>query len=99
MKEKILVINDENTIRQLTLHVLEVKGYETLGAKNGFEGIEQAIQNKPDLILLDIVMPDMDGFETCRKLKDSPLTKDIPILFFSALKNPADKIKGLELGA
>lgn len=99
MKEKILVINDEATVRQLTQHILQVKGYETLEASSGAAGIEQAISNKPDLILLDIVMAEMDGYETCQKLKASSITKDIPVLFLSSLTNPKDKIKGLELGA
>lgn len=99
MKEKILVINDEDSIRELTQSVLEGKGYEFYEASNGFAGIEQAHQNIPDLILLDIMMPEMDGYETCRKLKASAITKDIPVLFFSSLTSSKDKIKGLELGA
>lgn len=99
MKEKILVINDEKTIRDLTQYILQEKGYETIEACNGYIGIEQAIDKKPDLILLDIIMAEMDGYETCQKLKDSHLTKDIPILFLSSLTSPKDKIKGLELGA
>lgn len=99
MKEKILVINDDDGIREMCLMILESKGYETFGAVNGRKGLEQAIEKKPDLILLDIMMPEMDGYETCQKLKDSPTTKDIPVLFFSSLTNPKDKIKGLELGA
>ena len=99
MKEKILVINDDESIRELTRHILEAKGYETFEACNGIVGIENAISHTPDLILLDIMMPDMDGYETCKRLKSSPITKDIPILFFSSLTNSKDKIKGLELGA
>lgn len=99
MKEKILVINDEEEIRELTQTVLKTKGYETFEANSGTTGIEQALHHKPDLILLDIIMPNMDGYETCQKLKASPITKDIPILFFSSLTSPKDKIKGLELGA
>lgn len=99
MKEKILVINDEKTIRDLTQYILQKKGYETIEASNGLAGIEQAIEKKPDLILLDIIMAEMDGYETCQKLKSDHETKDIPVLFFSSLTSPKDKIKGLELGA
>lgn len=99
MKEKILVINDDESIRDLTRHNLKAKGYETFEASNGLAGIEQAVQVNPDLILLDILMPDVDGYETCRRLKALPVTKDIPILFLSSLTSPKDKIKGLEMGA
>jgi sigma-B regulation protein RsbU (phosphoserine phosphatase) len=99
MKEKILVINDDDTIRELTQLILQARGYETFEANSGATGIEQADRNKPDLILLDIMMPEMDGYETCQKLKASSLTMDIPVLFFSSLTSPKDKIKGLELGA
>lgn len=99
MTEKILVINDDDGIREITQFVLQAKGYETLEAESGSMGIEQATQHLPDLILLDIVMPEMDGFETCQKLKSSSITKDIPVLFFSSLTQAKDKIKGLELGA
>lgn len=99
MKEKILVINDDDGIREMTQLILQAKGYEIIEANNGRVGIEQAIQQKPDLILLDIIMPEMDGYETCQKLKALSTTKDIPILFFSSLTNPKDKIKGLEFGA
>jgi sigma-B regulation protein RsbU (phosphoserine phosphatase) len=99
MKEKILVINDDDSIRELTQHILQAKGYETFEAISGAAGLEQAVRANPDLILLDILMPDMDGYETCKRLKSSSETRDIPILFFSSLTSPKDKIKGLELGA
>lgn len=99
MKEKILVINDDDDIRMLAHIVLDTNGYEVFEASSGLAGIEQAIQHQPDLILLDIVMPQLDGYETCRALKSSDSTKNIPVIFFSSLINPQDKIKGLELGA
>lgn len=99
MKEKILVINDDEGIMGMCLLILQAKGYEAFGACNGREGIEQAVEKKPDLILLDIMMPEMDGYETCQKLKALPTIKDIPVLFFTSLTNPKDKIKGLSLGA
>lgn len=99
MKEKILVINDDESTRDVIKLILESNGYELSEATNGKEGIAEALKIKPDLILLDIMMPEMNGFEACEKLKADPLTTDIPILFFSSLTNPKDKIKGLELGA
>lgn len=99
MKEKILVINDDEAIRDITKLILENKGYQLSEAENGRLGIVQAIAFQPDLILLDIMMPEMDGFETCQKLKADPTTQDIPVLFFSSLTDPKDKIRGLELGA
>lgn len=99
MKKKILVINDDDGIRDVTKMILEAKGYELSEAVNGRLGIAQTLAFKPDLILLDIMMPEMDGFEACEKLKADPATRDVPILFFSSLTNPKDKIRGLELGA
>src|SRR4029077_804974 len=98
-KEKILVVNDDDGIRAIMQHVLEENGYETFEAGNGHIGIEQSINLVPDLILLDIMMPEIDGFETCSKLKTNPATKNIPVIFLSSLTSPKDKIKGLELGA
>ena len=99
MQEKILVVNDDDGIREMALFILETKGYNTIAAANGLDALELANQHNPDLILLDIMMPEMDGYETCQKLKASPATMNIPVLFFSSLTNPKDKIKGLELGA
>lgn len=82
MKPKILVINDDESVRELTQLILKSKGYATFEASSGSAGIEQAIHSQPDLILLDIIMPGMDGYETCKKLKTLSVTKDIPILFF-----------------
>lgn len=99
MKEKILIINDDDGIREMAQIILQARGYDTIEASNGSSGIEQAIQHNPNLILLDIMMPEMSGYETCQKLKAIPMTKDIPILFFSSLTDPKSKIKGLEMGA
>lgn len=99
MSEKILVINDDDGIRELTQLLLQSKGYETFEAENGKKGVDAAIQIIPDLILLDIMMPVMDGYETCKQLKANPVTKDIPIIFLSSLNTSQEKIKGLELGA
>lgn len=99
MNEKILVINDDDGIREMISLILQAKGYAISEARNGKEGIEKAIQEIPDLILLDIMMPEMDGYEACTFLKSNPITKEIPIIFLSSLNMPKQKIKGLELGA
>lgn len=99
MTAKILVINDDESIRDVTKMILEAKGYELFEAVNGLEGVAKALEIKPDLILLDIMMPEMNGYEACEKLKLDPTTRDTPILFFSSLTGVKDKIRGLELGA
>lgn len=99
MKEKILIINDDEDTTEMIKIVLKSKDYETYTAKNGRNGIEQAIQNKPDLILLDIMMPELNGYEVCEKLKSNPQTKEIPVIFLSSLTSSADKVRGLQLGA
>lgn len=98
MKEKILVINDDAGIRSLTKLPLEQQGFDVYEADDGRKGIEASIRLLPDLILLDVMMPEMDGYETCEQLKQNPTTQEIPVIFLSSLANPKDKIKGLELG-
>lgn len=97
-EKKILVIDDNSAWRYLVLHELQKKGYTTFSASNGISGIETAKQNKPDLILLDILMPGIDGFEVCRIFKKDPLLKDIPIIFITAKAHKTDVILGLESG-
>jgi sigma-B regulation protein RsbU (phosphoserine phosphatase) len=98
MAEKILVVNDEEPVRELIGMILQKHGYQVIEAVDGFKGIEKAISELPDLILLDVMMPGMDGYETCVKLKLEPKTKEIPIIFLSSLSAAKDKIKGLQLG-
>jgi phosphoserine phosphatase RsbU/P len=99
MSEKILIINDDDSIREMIEFFLQSKGYQTFSAESGSQGIELAIKNKPDLILLDVIMPEIDGYMTCEKLKAHPLTRHIPVIFLSSLTASKDKIRGLELGA
>lgn len=95
---KILIINDDQNLLNLMSMLLKVSRYEVFQALDGIQGINEAIKLQPDLILLDILMPGMDGYDTCKKLKELPQTKDIPIIFLSSLTDPKDKIKGLQVG-
>jgi sigma-B regulation protein RsbU (phosphoserine phosphatase) len=99
MKEKILIVNDDEGVREIIQCILQNKGYATCEGFDGPHGIQQAILEQPDLILLDIMMPGMNGYEACQKLKAEEHTKDIPIIFLSSLTSSKDKIRGLELGA
>ena len=95
---KILVVDDKPENLKLLIKYLEQNGFHIIVAKSGPDALEK-IQNKlPDIILLDIVMPGMDGFETCEKLKQIKDAKDIPVIFITALSDPVDKIKGFSVG-
>ncbi len=97
---KILVVDDEKDIVDiLKYNLLQQKEFEVLTAYNGRDAIKIAQEEKPDLILLDIMMPELNGFDVCKKLKTSPLTSDIPVIFLTAKENEIDEIIGLELGA
>jgi len=98
MTDTILVIDDDPDIQRLIQIHLIGAGFNVLLASNGKEGIEIAVSVLPHLILLDVVMPQMDGFETCKQLKSQQNTKDIPIIFMTAQLG-SDKVTGFELGA
>ncbi|MEW6164718.1 MAG: diguanylate cyclase [Pseudomonadota bacterium] len=94
----LLVADDERQNRTVLTELLQ-DDYRIVLAKNGIQALERARENAPDLILLDVLMPEMDGLETIRALKDDAATRDIPVIFISALDSPADEERGLELGA
>src|SRR5882672_1959045 len=94
----ILVVDDTLTNIKLLLDVLGREGYRVLVARNGESGLEQARYARPTVILLDVMMPGMDGLETCRRLKADPALKDIPIIFMTALGDLEDKVKGFSAG-
>lgn len=97
-KYSILVV-DDNMINLLCLQqILLVNNYEVIVATDGYQAIEAAERKQPDMILLDVMMPEMDGFETCRRLKASSVTENIPIIFVTALSSSKDMVTGLELG-
>lgn len=95
----ILIVDDmPANLGVLTTH-LEREGYLAVVAQGGEEGIERAAFVRPDLILLDVMMPGMDGFEACRRLKADPATRDIPVIFMTALSDTGDKLAGFAAGA
>ena len=97
--ESILLVDDNPTNLQILFQTLEGAGCKLLIAKNGQGALSIAGKALPDLILLDIMMPDIDGYEVCRKLKSNHATADIPVIFLSALGDTEDKVKGFHLGA
>ena len=99
MPELILVAEDERDIRDLLVTFLEIGGFKTVAVPNGQAAVEQAVDRRPDLILLDVRMPFMDGLQACAALKAMPGTCDIPIVFLSAYATPQDVAKGLAAGA
>ncbi len=98
MIEKILIVDDSTVNRLLLSSILRKAGYETVEARDGKEAVEQTFQCMPDLILLDVVMPEMDGYQVCSTLKGDDRTREIPIIFLSARTETEDKIRGLDLG-
>jgi len=98
-KAKILVVDDEETNVKLMEAILLPRGYEIVKAYNGEEALEKVNSESPDLILLDVMMPIMNGFDVCKKLKDDAETRLIPIVVMTALGEVDDRIKGIEAGA
>ena len=98
-KKLILIIDDNVTNLKVAIDYLKMQGQEIITARNGETGLERAAYALPDLILLDIQMPGIDGFETCHRLKASETTKDIPVIFMTALTDVSDKVRAFETGA
>ena len=98
-KKKILIIDDTELMVKLTTDILTEKGYEVVSANNGLDGIKMVMAEKPDLVLLDIVMPGIDGFEVCKLLRQDESNNLMPIIMLTAQGNEEDKLTGLELGA
>nr|WP_320017242.1 SpoIIE family protein phosphatase [uncultured Desulfobacter sp.] len=97
--ESILLVDDQPANLQVLMNTLKSLGCKLLVAKNGETALTIAQKMRPDLILLDIMMPGIDGFEVCRRLKADPDTQKIPVIFLSALDDTGDKVRGLQLGA
>jgi DNA-binding response OmpR family regulator len=99
MAKKILVIEDDPAISRLVDYTLRHEGYEVVTAANGLEGIRKARNEAPDLVILDVMLPGMDGFEICHQLRSDPDTEQLLILMFSAKAQEVDKNTGLKVGA
>ncbi len=98
-RESILVIEDEKNIQELVKYNLEQEGFSVQHASRGDTGLEQARKSKPDLIILDLMLPGLDGIEICKILKQNEKTSAIPIIMLTAKAQESDRIVGLELGA
>jgi len=98
-KGRILVVDDEVYIVHILDFSLGMEGYEVVTALNGEEALAKAAEHKPDLVVLDIMMPRMDGYETCRRLKGDEATRHIPVILLSAKGRNVDQKMGFEVGA
>jgi CheY-like chemotaxis protein len=99
MENSILVIDDNKDIRENTAELLELAGYKTFMAENGRKGVELALQEKPSLIICDIMMPELDGYGVLYLIRKNPQTENIPLIFLTAKEGRNDLRKGLAMGA
>ena len=99
MPKKILLADDEEDVKVVLKMFLENRGYNVSTAFDGLDAIDQAHKEKPDLVLLDVMMPVIDGFEVCKRLKSDPQTADIPIIMLSAASHSESVQRGLNAGA
>jgi len=99
MREKILIVEDEKDIAKMLDYNLKKEGYKTSLARDGEDALDLAVREHPDLILLDLMLPGVDGLEVCKELKKERTTSGIPIIMLTAKSRESDKIVGLELGA
>jgi two-component system, sensor histidine kinase and response regulator len=98
MAPSVIIVDDNTNNLHVLAHILRDKGLKVATVKDGFKALKFIQHKKPDLVLLDIMMPEMDGYEVCKELKGNDNTKDIPIIFITAMSNTEDKIRGFELG-
>jgi len=96
---KILVVDDTPRNIRLLADILTAKGYEVITAASGPEALKQVEAEQPDLVLLDVVMPEMSGYEVCRKIRENPATQILPVVMVTALDPGEERVKGLEAGA
>ncbi|GAB6173525.1 response regulator [Paradesulfitobacterium aromaticivorans] len=95
----ILVVDDEESIQELLRYNLEKEGYKVLAARDGLEALERVGKDQPDLVVLDVMLPHMDGMEVCRQLRLNPKFRELPVIMLTAKGEEIDKVLGLELGA
>ena len=99
MGKKILIVEDEESLLKLESILLTTKGYLVQGVTSGLAALEAIDEEAPDLVLLDVMLPKMDGFEVCSRIKQNPATKDIPVVLLTAKKTPEDLARGQQVGA
>jgi DNA-binding response OmpR family regulator len=97
MAHRVLVIDDEQDIRRLIALILETAGYEVVQAATGLEGLEHLEQHGFDAMVLDIMMPEMDGWEVCRQVRCRPQSKELPVLILTVRGQPLDRVIGMEV--
>jgi twitching motility two-component system response regulator PilG len=96
---RILIVEDEESLLKLESILLTSRGYHVRGVTDGAAALKEIAENRPDLVLLDIMMPGIDGFEVCRRIKEDPLTKSIPVVMLTAKKSSMDQARGVQVGA
>jgi DNA-binding response OmpR family regulator len=99
MAQRVLIVEDEPDIRDLLVFHLERDGYQVAKARNGADALRQAQVSPPDLVVLDLMLPEMDGLEVCRRLRQNPVTQTVPIVMLTARGDEVDRVLGLEMGA
>jgi DNA-binding response OmpR family regulator len=98
-RRRILVADDEIYILHILEFSLNLEGYDVIRASSGAEALSKVVKERPDLVVLDILMPETDGYEVCRRIKSDERTRDIPVIFLSAKDTPMDQEVGMRLGA
>jgi two-component system sensor histidine kinase ChiS len=99
MPYSVLVVDDNDMNLTLISKILELEGYQVASARNGREAIQSIVLSMPDLAILDVMMPDMDGYELCRKLRQPPLNVDIPIVLLTAMNSDMERSLAMKAGA
>lgn len=99
LKKRIMVVDDDRDIRRLVEGILNKEGFLTVGAETGADALKKILTSKPDLVILDLQLPDKDGFEICKILRSDPSTRYIPVVFLTVQNVDSYKIAGLEIGA
>ena len=97
-KQVLIIDDDQDTVRYLSV-LLREHGYDAVAAYNGNDGLQKVREAKPDLIVLDVMMPKLDGFEVCRKIRENPDWQDVRVIMLTAKGRDVERQKGLELGA
>jgi twitching motility two-component system response regulator PilG len=98
-QRKILIVEDEVSLLKLESILLTTRGYKVSGVTDGLKALEEIKKDMPDLVLLDIMIPGIDGFEVCRRIKADPVTTNLPVVMLTAKKSTADQTRGVEAGA